>query len=260
MPHGAYLVGASTLFRLTLGVTSADAYWCTSDIGWIVGHSLMVYGALANRARVILREGSPDYPNTAVVYDVIARKRVTWFYTAPTLARMLMRFGPAAARAHDLSSLQAIFCAGEPLNPEAWHLLNDVVSAGRVPVSTSGGKRNSPHLPSASCRRIASIPNGAGALVSHPACGEAGAIGIPDEIKGEPIVAYVVLRAGQTASPELARELIAHVRIELGPIATPQHVEIVAKLPKTRSGKIMRRVLRVQHLGIDLGDLTTLDE
>jgi acetyl-CoA synthetase len=98
------------------------------------------------------------------------------------------------------------------------------------------------------------------ALVSHPACGEAGAIGVPDEIKGEAIVAYVVLRAGYTASPELARTFIAHVRTEIGPIATPQHVEIVAKLPKTRSGKIMRRVLRAQHLGIDLGDLTTLDE
>ena len=355
MPHGGYLVGASTLFRLTLGVTPADAYWCTSDIGWIVGHSLMVYGALANRARVILREGSPDYPNTAVVYDVIARKRVTRFYTAPTLARMLMRFGPAAARAHDLSSLQAIFCAGEPLNPEAWHFLNDVVGAGRVPVcnqwwqtelaapsigflqtdridpersgtalgplrfsvrepsgrpvpSGEGGllvlETPAPHMFAGIwgdrdryAQYFAPIPgtytagdvatmdadgtitvrgraddvlNVAGhriatgdvesALVSHPACGEAGAIGIPDEIKGEAIVAYVVLRAGQTASPELARDLIAHVRTELGPIATPQHVEIVAALPKTRSGKIMRRVLRAQHLGIDLGDLTTLDE
>jgi acetyl-CoA synthetase len=98
------------------------------------------------------------------------------------------------------------------------------------------------------------------ALVSHPACGEAGVFGIPDEIKGEAIVAYVILRHGRDSSPGLAAELIAHVRRELGPIGSPQHVEIVAKLPKTRSGKIMRRVLRAQHLGIDLGDLTTLDE
>jgi acetyl-CoA synthetase len=355
MPHGGYLAGASTQFRLTLGVTPDDAYWCTSDIGWIVGHTLMVYGALANRARVIMREGSPDYPNTAIVYDVIARKRVSTFYTAPTLARMLMRFGADQARAHDLSSLRAIFCAGEPLNPEAWHFLNDVLGAGRIAVCNQwwqtelaapsigyvpadridpqrsgmplgplrfsvrhadgrvaapgeGGllvlETPAPHMFAGVwgdreryAQYFATIPgaytagdvatmdadgtitvrgraddvlNVAGhriatadvesALVSHPACGEAGAIGIPDEIKGEAIVAYVVLRAGYTASPELARAFVAHVRTEIGPIATPQHVEIVAKLPKTRSGKIMRRVLRAQHLGIDLGDLTTLDE
>jgi acetyl-CoA synthetase len=355
MPHGGYLTGCSTLFRLTLGVAPDDGYWCTSDIGWIVGHSLMVYGALANRARVIMREGSPDYPDTAIVYDVIARKRVNHFYTAPTLARMLMRFGAERARAHDLSSLRTIFCAGEPLNPEAWHFLHDVMGAGQVPVCNQwwqtelaapsigffptdridpeksgkpfgplrfsvrhangfeadageGGllvlETPAPHMFAGIwgdrdryAHYFATIPgtytagdvatmdadgtitvrgraddvlNVAGhriatgdvesALVSHPACGEAGAIGVPDEIKGEAIVAYVVLRAGRTASPELARELIAHVRTELGPIATPQHVEIVAKLPKTRSGKIMRRVLRAQHLGIDLGDLTTLDE
>jgi acetyl-CoA synthetase len=98
------------------------------------------------------------------------------------------------------------------------------------------------------------------ALVSHPACGEAAAIGVPDEIKGEAIVTFVILRAGYVASDELANELAAHVRHEIGPIATPKSVEIVPKLPKTRSGKIMRRVLRAQHLGIDLGDLTTLDE
>jgi acetyl-CoA synthetase len=98
------------------------------------------------------------------------------------------------------------------------------------------------------------------ALVSHAACGEAAAIGVPDEIKGEAIVAFVILRAGHVPSAALAGELIAHVRRELGPIAAPSHLEIVAKLPKTRSGKIMRRVLRAQHLGIDLGDLTTLDE
>jgi acetyl-CoA synthetase len=98
------------------------------------------------------------------------------------------------------------------------------------------------------------------ALVSHPACGEAAAIGVPDEIKGEVIVVFVILRVGHTASDALANELIAHVRREIGPIATPKSVEIVAKLPKTRSGKIMRRVLRAQHLGMDLGDLTTLDD
>ena len=134
LPHGGYLVGCSTLLRQTTGITPDDVYWCTSDIGWIVGHSIMVYGALANRYRIVLREGSPDYPNTSIVYDVIARKRVTKFYTAPTLARMLMRFGSANADAHDLSSLEAMFCAGEPLNPEAWHFLHYVVGRERIAV------------------------------------------------------------------------------------------------------------------------------
>lgn len=357
MPHGGYLVGASTMFRLTTGIGPDDAYWCTSDIGWIVGHSIMVYGALANGCRVILREGSPDFPSTSAVYEVIARKRVTKFYTAPTLARMLMRFGPERARAHDLSSLQAIFCAGEPLNPEAWHFLHEVMGAGaaavcnqwwqtelaapaigflpsaavhpdrsgkpfgplrftikhahgeEVPVGLGGllvlegtpppymfaSVWNDPkryasyfgHVPGGvyTAGDVATIDergyitvlgraddvlNVAGhriatadvesALVSHPACGEAGAIGIPDEIKGEAIVAYVVLRTGYEASQELHDALIRHVRHELGPIGVPSLVVIVPKLPKTRSGKIMRRLLRAQHLGADLGDVTTLDE
>jgi acetyl-CoA synthetase len=354
LPH-AYLAGCSTLLRLTTGITPDDVYWCTSDIGWIVGHSIMVYGALANRYRVVLREGSPDYPDTTVVYDVIARKRVTKFYTAPTLARMLMRFGPEKAAAYDLTSLQAMFCAGEPLNPEAWHFLYDVMGGGNAPVcnqwwqtelagpsigylptdtirpdrsgkpfgplrfsirgadgtplpANQGGllvlETPAPHMfsgvwgdTSRFAQYFEQIPgvytagdvstidtdgtisvlgraddvlNVAGhrlatadvesALVSHPACGEAAAIGVPDEIKGEAIVVFVILRAGYTASDALAAEFIAHVRREIGPIATPKSVEIVAKLPKTRSGKIMRRVLRAQYMGIDLGDLTTLDE
>jgi acetyl-CoA synthetase len=316
----------------------------------------MVYGALANRTRAILREGSPDHPSTSIVYEVIARKRVTKFYTAPTLARLLMRFGPELAAAHDLSSLQAIYCAGEPLNPEAWHFLHDVMGRGNAAVcnhwwQTELAAPSLGYLPTDHVRPDRSgkafgplrfsirhaggepVPTGLGgllvletpaphmfvdvwgdrerfhayfrhvpgevytagdvatldadgfitvlgraddvlnvaghrlatadvesALVSHPACGEAGAIGVPDEIKGEAIVAYVVLRAGYVASNELQAQLIAHVRHELGPIATPQHVEIVAKLPKTRSGKIMRRVLRAQHLGVDIGDVTTMDE
>ena len=355
MPHGGYLTGASTLLRLTTGITPDDAYWCTSDIGWIVGHSLMVYGALANRYRVILREGSPDYPHPAIVYELIERKRVSKFYTSPTLARMLMRFGASNADRYDLSSLQAMFCAGEPLNPEAWHFLYDVLgrrnaavcnqwwqtelaapSIGYLPTDTIRPDRSgkafgplkfsvrhndgrelppnqggllvletpAPHMfagvwgdserfaryfdvipgvytagdvstidddgfvsvlgraddvLSVAGHRLATA-DVESALVSHPACGEAGVFGVPDEIKGESIVAYVVLRAGYAGSDRLASDLIAHVRRELGPIGAPQRIDIVAKLPKTRSGKIMRRVLRAQHLGIELGDLTTLDE
>jgi acetyl-CoA synthetase len=320
-----------------------------------VGHSLIVYGALANRLRSLLREGSADYPTTAAVYEIIERYRVTKFYTAPTLARMLMRLGPDLARRHDLRSLQGIFCAGEPLNPEAWRFLYETLGnenaavcnqwwqtelaapsigffpretirpdrsgyalgplqfsvrtpAGeRVPAGTGGllvletpvpymfakiwgdDSRKAQYfneIPGVYCAGDVATIDAEGAiavlgrsddvinvaahriatadvesaLVSHPACGEAGVVGIPDEIKGTTILAYVVLRSGQTASDELVRALIDHVRYELGPIATPSRIEIVPKLPKTRSGKIMRRLLRAQATGEALGDTTTLEE
>ncbi len=355
MNHGGYLVGASTMLRLTTGIAPGEMTWCTSDIGWIVGHSIIVYGALANRYRNIVREGSPDYPSAGTVYDVLERLRVRTLSTAPTLARMLMRLGPDLARKNDLSALRAIFCAGEPLNPEAWRFLHTEVGRGRAAVCNQwwqtelaapsiGFFPSSPILPDRSGTALGPLvfsvrdaagrpePPGKGgllvletpapymfagvwndraryaqyfeqipgvytagdvaivdadgaiavlgraddvlnvaghrlatadvesALVSHPACGEAGVIGVPDEIKGEAIVAYVVLRAGFASSPELEREFVAHVRHELGPIATPSRVEIVAKLPKTRSGKIMRRLLRAQATGAELGDISTLDE
>ena len=130
MSHGGYTAGASAMLQLTTDIGPDDVYWCTSDIGWIVGHSLIVYGALANRYQSIVREGSPDWPTPAAAYEVVAKHRVTKLYTAPTLARMLMRFGPELAAQHDLSSLQAIFCAGEPLNPEAWRFLFESVGRG----------------------------------------------------------------------------------------------------------------------------------
>jgi acetyl-CoA synthetase len=353
MTHGGYLVGGAAMLAETTGVTPDDAYWCTSDIGWIVGHTMMVYGALANRYRCILREGSPDYPSTDAVYATIAHFGVTKFYTAPTLARMLLRLGEEAAARHDLSSLQAIFCAGEPLNPEAWRFLFHVLGKDRIAVCnqwwqtelaapTMGFFPSAPIHPDRSGKALGPIafgirdaagnpvPTGRGglltvenpvpymfasvwndperyaqyfrwgvyvagdvatrdengfitvlgraddvlnvaghriatadvesALVSHPACGEAGVCGVPDELKGEAIVAYVVLRAGQESSEDLAADLIAHVRAELGPIATPAAIRFAPKLPKTRSGKIMRRLLKAQETGQELGDVTTLEE
>ena len=353
MTHGGYLVGGAAMLAETTGVTPGDAYWCTSDIGWIVGHTMMVYGALANRYRCILREGSPDYPSTDAVYATIAHFGVTKFYTAPTLARMLLRLGEEAAARHDLSSLQAIFCAGEPLNPEAWRFLFHVLGKDRIAVCnqwwqtelaapTMGFFPSAPIHPDRSGKALGPIafgirdaagnpvPTGRGglltvenpvpymfasvwndperyaqyfrwgvyvagdvatcdengfitvlgraddvlnvaghriatadvesALVSHPACGEAGVCGVPDELKGEAIVAYVVLRAGHESSEGLAAELIAHVRAELGPIATPAAIRFALKLPKTRSGKIMRRLLKAQETGQELGDTTTLEE
>jgi acetyl-CoA synthetase len=353
MTHGGYLVGASAMLADTTGITPDDAYWCTSDIGWIVGHTMMVYGALANRYRCILREGAPDYPGADAVYATLARFKVTKLYTAPTLARMLMRLGPDLAAKHDLSALQGIWCAGEPLNPEAWHFLFDTIGKGRVAVDNQwwqtelaapsvgyfsretvrpdrSGKALGPLKFSIRDGAGNPVPRGAGgllvlenplpymfatiwndadryrqyfrwgtyvagdvatedergylailgraddvlnvaghriatadvesALVSHPACGEAGVCGVPDEIKGEVIVAYVVLRAGYEQSDALAAELVTHVREELGPIATPAAIRFTAKLPKTRSGKIMRRLLKAQETGQDLGDTTTLEE
>jgi acetyl-CoA synthetase len=355
MTHGGYLAGAAGMFALTTGITPDDVYWCTSDIGWIVGHSLIVYGALANRYQSIVREGSPDYPTTSEVYEVLARHKVTMLYTAPTLARMLMRFGPGLAEKHDLSALKAIYCAGEPLNPEAWHFLYETMGRKRAAVcnqwwQTETGGMMMGFLPTSDIRpdrsgkalgpidfdvvdaNGESVPRGSGgllvirnpwphmfatihndparyeqyfnqipgcytagdvatidsqgyitvlgraddvlnvaghriatadvesALVSHRACGEAGVIGKKDEIKGEVIKAFVVLRVGHVASDQLNKELIDHVRYHLGPIGTPAEIEFVPKLPKTRSGKIMRRLLKAQEAGLDLGDVTTLED
>jgi acetyl-CoA synthetase len=343
------------MLALTTGITPDDVYWCTSDIGWIVGHSLIVYGALANRYTSIIREGSPDYPSTDIVYETIAAHRITMLYTAPTLARMLMRFGDDLLARHDLSSLKAIFCAGEPLNPEAWRFLFERVGASRAPVcnqwwQTETGAMMMGFLPTSVVRPDRSgkafgpisfdvvsrdgstVPRGSGgllvirnpwphmfatvwgdperyaqyfstvpgtytagdvatidaegyvtvlgraddvlsvaghriatadvesALVSHPACGEAGVIGKPDSIKGEAIKAFVVLRAGYEASETLRGDLVAHVRYHLGPIGTPAEIDFLPKLPKTRSGKIMRRLLKAQEMGLELGDTTTLED
>jgi len=355
MTHGGYLAGASAMLALTTDLRPEDSYWCTSDIGWIVGHSLIVYGALANGFASIIREGSPDFPTTAAVYETLERHRVTKLYTAPTLARMLMRLGPELAARHDLSALQAIYCAGEPLNPEAWHFLFDTIGKGRVAVcnqwwQTETGAMMMGFLPTSAIRTDRSgkplgpiefevvtrdgapVPAGEGgllvirnswphmfagvwgdaerysqyfntvpdaylagdvatidaegyitvlgraddvlnvaghriatadvesALVSHPSCGEAGVIGKPDEVKGEAIKAFVVLRVGYEPSDELRVALVEHVRYCLGPIGTPAELEFVPKLPKTRSGKIMRRLLKAQEAGLDLGDTTTLEE
>ncbi len=355
MTHGGYLVGATAMLADTTGIVPADVYWCTSDIGWIVGHTLIVYGALANGLMSVIREGSPDYPSASAVYETIATYAITKLYTAPTLARMLMRFGNALPAEHDLSSLQEVLCAGEPLNPEAWRFLFDVVGGGNAAVCNQwwqtelaspaiGYLPTSPVRPDKSGKPFgplrfsvrdqsgAPVPPGTGgllvletpvpymfvdiwndrakyrsyfdripgcytagdvatidadgfilvlgraddvlsvaghriatadvesALVSHPACGEAGVVGKPDDIKGEVIKAFVVLRMGHVESESLKTQLTEHVRYHLGPIGTPAEIEFVPKLPKTRSGKIMRRLLKAKEAGADLGDTTTLED
>ncbi len=355
MTHGGYLSGATAMLADTTDLTPSDVYWCTSDIGWIVGHSLIVYGALSNGLMNVIREGSPDYPSPSAVYETIATYRVTKLYTAPTLARMLMRLGDELPARSELSSLQLVVCAGEPLNPEAWRFLHDVVGRGNVAVCNQwwqtelaspaigflpttpirpdkSGKpfgplrfsvrdeAGNPVVPGAGGLLVLETPapymfvdiwndraryrqyfeqipgcytagdvatidaegfisvlgraddvlSVAGhriatadvesALVSHAACGEAAVVGKPDDIKGEVIKAFVVLRMGHTASDQLKGALVEHVRYNLGPIGTPAEIEFVPKLPKTRSGKIMRRLLKAQEAGMALGDTTTLED
>jgi acetyl-CoA synthetase len=353
--HGGYMVGTYYYMKLAFDLKEDDIYWCMSDIGWIVGHSAMVYGPWSNGTTVVAREGSPDYPNPGVVWDLVDKYKITKIFTAPTALRMFMKFGPQYPESHSLASLRLIVSAGEPLNPEALIWSKEHIGGGTLPIcdnwwQTETAAPTIGTLPSMEARagragkplpgykikvlnregnpvkpneggllviegawpqmfrtiwgddgryheywdsmppyytagdvatvdedgyiavlgRSDDVMNVAGhristadvesALVSHPAVAEAGVISKPDPIKGEAIKAFVTLKIGQTASVELEKELIAHVRHELGPIATPSELEFVAGLPKTRSGKILRRVLKAQETGAEAGDLTTMEE
>ena len=353
--HGGYMVGTAHLWKLLCDVHDDDIYWCTSDIGWIVGHSIMVYGPWCNGTTVVVREGAPDYPDAGIIWRTIERYGVTKMFTAPTALRMFMRLGAEWPKRHDLSSLKLLACAGEPLNPEALRWAHEHVMQGRGPVldnwwqtetaapvigtfpsyPAKAGKVGKPfpgyrveivgadgkpvaaehggllcldgpwpsmfrtvwgaperyeeyfnRIPGkyvagdvatrdedgyiAVLGRADDVLNVAGhrigtadvesALVSHPAVGEAAVIGKPDAIKGESIKAFVLLRAGREPSDVLRAELIEHVRHVLGPIAAPSELEFATSLPKTRSGKIMRRVLKARELGQDVGDLTTIEQ
>jgi acetyl-CoA synthetase len=356
--HGGYMVGTTYHLRTFFDVKDDDLFWATSDIGWIVGHSYIVYAPLLEGITSVLREGAPDYPDPGAIWRAVERYRVNVMFTAPTAVRMFMKFGPEWPKKYDLSSLRLIAVAGEPLNPEALrfayqHLVDEgrrgfvadnwwqtelggptlgtpltlpakpgfagvalpgveaaVVDEAGQPVPPGQGgllvlKRPFPHMmrtvwgnhdrylqywrevPSnvymagdvasqdeegyfSVLGRADDVLNVAGhrigtadvesALVSHPAVAEAAVIGVPDPVKGEAIKAFVVLRLGQTPSEELKDSIVQHVRRELGPIATPSEVVFLDKLPKTRSGKILRRLLKAQELGKDPGDLSTLEE
>jgi len=353
--HGGYMVGTYYLTKAFFDVKDRDVYWSTSDIGWIVGHSYIVYGPLCAGATILIREGAPDYPHPGVVWEMVQKYGVSVMFTAPTAIRMFMRFGKEHVEKFDRSTLRILACAGEPLNPEAWRFAQDVIlenhghcidnfwqtevaspilgtmpamenrpgrvgkplpgvvadvvdESGRPVPAGSGGRlvlrQPLPYMMRtiygdperyadvwgtvsgcyltgdiAVCDedgyfsvlgRSDDVLNVAGhrigtadvenALVSHPAVAEAAAIGLPDEVKGEIIQVYVVLREGKIPSDGLRKTIIQHVRHELGPIATPSGVEFVGKLPKTRSGKIMRRLLRAEALGMEAGDISTLDD
>ena len=354
--HGGYMVATTYYLEMFYDVGDQDIFWCTSDIGWIVGHSYIVYAPLCAGATTMFREGAIDFPNPGTAWEIVERYGVTKMFTAPTALRMFMRYGEKYPQQYDLTSLRFIACAGEPLNPEAWrwaqtYLAGDgkwgyvvdnwwqtelggpalgtppsmAMRPGKAGVSLPGseadvvdeeGNSNPPGVggrlvlkrpypcmlrtvwrnPARYERDWQQIPglyvtgdvavkdkdgyisvlgraddvlNVAGhsigtaevesALVSHPAVAEAAAIGVPDPLKGETIKVFVQTRAEHVPSDALAAALIEHVRRELGPIATPSALEFVTSLPKTRSGKILRRFLKAKETGKDAGDVSTME-
>jgi acetyl-CoA synthetase len=354
--HGGYMVGTTYHLESFFDVGERDIFWCTSDIGWVVGHSYIVYAPLCAGATTLFREGAIDYPNPGVAWEIVERYGVTKMFTAPTALRMFMRYGESYPQQHDLSTLRVIACAGEPLNPEAWHWAQKYLAGdgkwgyvidnwwqtelggpalgtapsmamrpGKVGVAVPGAEADVldenglPAAPGVGGQLVLKRPfpcmlrtvwgdparyehdwqqisgcymtgdvavkdkdgyitvlgraddvlNVAGhrigtaevesALVSHPAVAEAAAIGVPDPLKGETIKAFVQVRAGHEPSDSLAANLIEHVRRELGPIATPSALEFVPTLPKTRSGKILRRFLKAKETGADVGDVSTME-
>ncbi|MEE8556022.1 MAG: acetate--CoA ligase [bacterium] len=354
---GGYLVYAALTHQLVFDYHDGDVFWCTADIGWITGHSYIVYGPLANGAVSVMFEGVPNYPDAGRFWDVVDKHGVQIFYTAPTALRALMREGDEFVTKRKLTSLRLLGTVGEPINPEAWNWYHRVVGKGKLPIvdtwwqTETGGILITP-LPGATelkpgsatrpffgvrpvlvdndgnrlegaaqgnlcmefpwpglmrrvygdderffktyfaqyeglyftgdgCRRdedgyywitgrVDDVINVSGhrlgtaevesALVAHPAVAEAAVVGMPHEIKGQGIYAYVTLIVGQDESDGLREELVEHVRKQIGPIATPDVIQWAPGLPKTRSGKIMRRILR--RIAADesdqIGDTTTL--
>ncbi|PRR68731.1 acetate--CoA ligase [Neomoorella humiferrea] len=352
---GGYLVGVTTTSRYIFDLKDEDVYWCTADIGWITGHSYVVYGPLANGATVLMYEGSPDYPQPDRYWQIIEKYGVTIFYTAPTAIRSFMRSGPSYPARHDLSSLRLLGTVGEPINPEAWMWYYTYIGHRRCPIVDTWWQTETgmiiisplpgltPLKPGSACRpfpgveaavvddRGEPVPPGKGgylvikkpwpammrtiyndpdryvnqywnripgyyftgdgarvdedgyfwllgrvddvinvsghrigtmevesALVDHPAVAEAAVISREHEIKGQTIVAFVTVKDGIETSPALAQELKEHVVQKIGALARPEAVYFTAELPKTRSGKIMRRLLRDIAEGRALGDTSTL--
>ncbi len=364
---GGYLTQVAYTHRYTFDLRpEKDVYWCAADIGWVTGHSYIVYGPLANGCTSVMYEGTPDTPVLGArsgdrgewpkdrLWDIIQRYGVTQLYTAPTAIRTFMKWGEAEPTAHDLSSLRVLGTVGEPINPEAWIWYHENIGGGSCPIvdtwwqTETGGHMISPlpgvttTKPGSACHTIPGVfaelvddagqpvPRGGGyltitrpwpgmlrgiwgdperymetywtrfagryfagdgakidedgyiwllgrvddvmnvsghristaevesALVDHPAVAEAAVVGATDETTGQAIVGYVILRGTHQASPELAEEVRQHVSTKLGPIARPRAVFLVPDLPKTRSGKIMRRLLRDVAEGRELGDATTL--
>ncbi|MFN7552275.1 MAG: acetate--CoA ligase [Pseudomonadota bacterium] len=354
---GGYLVWASYTHECVFDLREDDVYWCTADIGWVTGHSYIVYGPLANGATTLMFEGVPNHPDVSRFWEVVDKHKVSIFYTAPTAIRALMRDGDGPVKKTSRASLRLLGSVGEPINPEAWEWYHRVVGDGRCPIvdtwwqTETGGilitplpgafdlKPGSATLPFFGVRpalvdnegrildgaaegnlvlldswpgqmrtvygdhqrfidtyfstfkgmyftgdgarrddegyywitgRVDDVINVSGhrmgtaevesALVAHPAVAEAAVVGAPHDIKGQGIYAYVTLRAGVDATEALRKDLVAHVRGEIGAIASPDWIQWAPGLPKTRSGKIMRRILRkiAANEHDALGDISTL--
>jgi acetyl-CoA synthetase len=350
-----YLLGASVTHEMVFDVKPDDVYWCAADVGWVTGHSYIVYGPLANATTSVLYEGTPDSPDWGRWWQIIEDYKVNILYCAPTAIRAHMKQGAKYAEAHDLSSLRVLGSVGEPINPEAWLWYHEYIGGGKRPIvdtwwQTETGMIMITPLPGVTTTKPGSatfpfpgvkadvidgegnsVPLGGGgylvlqrpwpamlrgiygdperyketywsrfpgmyfagdgakrdkdgylwllgrvddvmnvsghrlstteiesALVSHPAVAEAAVVGVPDPITGEAIDAFVILRLGNEPSPEFGEELRRHVATKISPIAKPKGLMFVPDLPKTRSGKIMRRLLRDIAQGRALGDTTTL--
>jgi acetyl-CoA synthetase len=350
-----YMVGTAVTHRMIFDIKDADVYWCTADIGWVTGHSYILYGPLANGTTCVMYEGSPDWPDKNRFWDICEKYGVTIFYTAPTAIRTFMRWGVEHPRKHDLSRLRLLGTVGEPINPEAWIWYHQEIGQERCPIvdtwwqtetgailisplpgitTTKPGSATLPfpsveadvvdengksvplgeggylvlkkpwpsmlrgiwgdperykdvywsrfpgmYFPGDGCKRdedgyywllgrVDDVMLVAGhnistmevesALVDHAAVAEAAVVGRTHEIKGQAIAAFVTLRAGHSGNNTMLTELREHVAHKIGAIAKPDAIFFTAELPKTRSGKIMRRLLRDIAEGRALGDTTTL--
>ena len=355
---GGYLTQTAYTAKVIFDLKDEDIYWCTADIGWVTGHSYVVYGPLANGATVFMYEGAPNHPAPDRFWDIIERHKITIFYTAPTAIRAFIKWGEQHPLKHDLSSLRLLGTVGEPINPEAWMWYHQIIGKGNCPIvdtwwQTETGSAMisplpgaTPTVPGTATRPLPGIivdvvtksgkPVGPGeggylvikhpwpsmlrtlwgdderykqaywseipgmyfagdgarrdkhgyfwimgrvddvinvsghrlgtaeiesALVSHEAVAEAAVVGRPDELKGQAIAAFVTLEGGRTGDDELKEALRAHVAHEIGALAKPDDIRFTDSLPKTRSGKIMRRLLRELAAGGHVvGDVTTLED
>ena len=356
---GGYLVHLHSTFKWAFDIKDSDVFFCTADIGWVTGHSYVVYAPLLHGATEIIYEGAPDFPDASRMWDILQKYRATIFYTTPTALRMFMKFGDDIPNSFDLSTLRLLGTVGEPINPEVWKWYFKTIGKEKCPIidtwwqtETGGmlisalpGLETIPLKPGSGTRPIPGVqidvvdedgvdvaPNTKGYLVirnpwpgmlltlwnddekyknvywskyencyypgdyalkdedgylwllgraddvlkvaghrigtaelescivSHDSVAESAVCGIPDEVKGEVIVAFVVLKKDVTSSDNLEKELISKIRVDIGAIATPKQIYFVSKLPKTRSGKIMRRLLKAIANNEKIGDVSTLED
>jgi acetyl-CoA synthetase len=353
-----YMVGTYLTTKYVFDLHESDIYWCTADVGWITGHSYVVYGPLANGATTFMYEGAPNYPDFSRFWDIIERHKISVFYTAPTAIRAFMKAGRELVDKHNLSSLRVLGTVGEPINPEAWMWYHQVIGQGRCPISdtwwqTETGMHMITPLPGATptkpgtatlpffgvdaaivdrdgkelgpnqggllvirkpwpsmlrgifndpgryvkqywtdvpgmyftgdgarrdadgyfwiMGRVDDVLNVSGhrlgtaeiesALVSHPSVAEAAVVGMPHEMKGQGVAAFVTLKTGKLPSEQLKKELVDAVAKQIGALAKPDQIRFTEALPKTRSGKIMRRLLKEVASGNEVkGDTSTLED